>query len=77
MALPGRLATQAQFQRQAGQAIARNGLEVVQPGGEGADAVESGGAEHEAAQRIFITNQHIEPAIWLTGITFRQRAGIR
>lgn len=48
MALAGGLATQAQLQRQACQTDAGDGLEVMQPGCEGPDAVEAGSAKHEA-----------------------------
>ncbi|MNG26475.1 hypothetical protein D3C84_1114720 [compost metagenome] len=76
MTLPGGLAAQTQLQGKAGQTITRDGLEVMQASGEGADAVEAGGAEHEAAQRIVITNQHIQPTIGFAGTAFGQRAGI-
>ncbi|MCY1546107.1 hypothetical protein D9M68_820850 [compost metagenome] len=77
MALPGGFASQAQFQRQAGQAIAGDSLEVMQPGGEGADAIETGGAEHEATQRIVIANDHVQPAVRLARATPGQWAGVR
>src|SRR3990167_7238024 len=44
---------------------------------QGADAVEAGGAKHEATQRILITNDHIQSAIGLAGTAFGERAAIR
>ncbi|MCY1303169.1 hypothetical protein D9M70_528630 [compost metagenome] len=77
MALPGGLSAQAQLQRQARQAVAGDGLEVMQTSRQGADAVETGGTEHEAAQRVVIANDHVQSAVGLAGIAFGQRAGIR
>ncbi|MCY1558110.1 hypothetical protein D9M68_950160 [compost metagenome] len=76
MALSGGLAAQTQLQRQTGQAITRDGLEVLQAGRQGADAVEAGGTENKAAQRIIIANDDIQSAIRLAGATFGQLAGI-
>ncbi len=76
MALPGRLATQTQLQWQAGQAVTGDGLEVMQASGQGADAVETGGTEHEATQRVVIANDHVQPTVGPAGIAFGQRAGI-
>ncbi|MNO82747.1 hypothetical protein D3C76_740310 [compost metagenome] len=76
MALASRLATQAQIQRQARQAVAGDGLEVMQPGGEGADAVETGGAKHKATEWILVTNDHVQPSVGPAGITLGQRASI-
>ncbi|MCY1550899.1 hypothetical protein D9M68_871870 [compost metagenome] len=49
----------------------------MQSGGQGANAIEARGAEHEGAQRILITNDHVQPAIGLAGAALSQRAGIR
>ena len=60
--------------------VRREGVAYVtdsSPSGKGADAVKAGGAEDKAAQRIFITNDYIQPAIGLAGTAFGQRAGIR
>ena len=49
MTLASRLTTQAQFQRQTGQVVARDGLEVLQSRSQGADAIETSGTEYKAA----------------------------
>jgi len=46
-------------------------------GPRGADAVEAGGAEHEAAQWILIADGHVEATVGLTGTALGQRTAIR
>lgn len=49
----------------------------MQARGQGVDAVEAGGAEYKAAERIVIADQYIQPAVGFAGTAFGPRAGSR
>ncbi|MNL19994.1 hypothetical protein D3C87_1412230 [compost metagenome] len=72
MALPSGFTAQTQLQRQTGQSIAGDGLQVMQTRCQGADAVVARGAKDKTAQRIVIANHHVQPAVRLAGIALRQ-----
>ena len=63
MALGSALPAQFQFQGQGGQVAATDGMEVTQPGSQGADAVVAGGSEHEAPQFILFPDPHVQPPV--------------
>ena len=72
MTLSGGLAPQTQLQRQTGQAIAGDGLQVMHTRCQGADAVVARGAKDKTAQRIVIANHHVQPAVRLAGVALGQ-----